>query len=167
MQYRYAIAAVFVVILTFTAQNVFAQSNGILADKRLIITVGNRVLNAVLIDNETTQDLLTMLPMTVKANDYNSREKYWHLSRPLSAKGKRQNEYERGDIGFWLPNSDMALFYNHDGSILPSPGLIVVAKVTSGLGTPTEPAIAGEGSPLDIFNKYPGSLEFTIDLVDL
>jgi len=41
-------------------------------------------------------------------------------------------EYERG-VGFWIPGGDMALFYNHDDSVLPSPGLIVVAKVTSGL----------------------------------
>ncbi|MDR1903444.1 MAG: hypothetical protein LBQ88_14355 [Treponema sp.] len=106
---------------------------------------------AVLIDTETARDFLTLLPMTVRANDYMSREKYWHLPRPLVVKGDRQSEYERGDLGFWIPNNDMALFYNHDGSVLPNPGLIVVAKIASGL---------------EIFNKYPGLVELKIELVD-
>jgi hypothetical protein len=45
----------------------------------------------------------------------------------------------------------MALFYNHDGTSLPEPGLIVVAKVTS---------------DVEALNNYPGSVEFKIELID-
>jgi hypothetical protein len=151
MSYRFSILAVLILAWTFTSYHGFAQNSGTLTGKRLKITVGNRVLTAELIDNETARDFLTLLPMTVKANDYVSREKYWHLSRSLATKGGRQSEYERGDLGFWLPNNDMALFYNHDGSVLPSLGLVVIAKIISGL---------------DVFNQYPGSIELKIEVVD-
>jgi hypothetical protein len=151
MSYRFSILAVLILAWTFTSYHVFAQNSGTLTDKYLKITVGNRVLTAELINNETARDFLTLLPMTVKANDYVSREKYWHLSRSLAAKDGHQNEYERGDLGFWLPNNDMALFYNHDGTVLPNRGLVVIAKINAGL---------------EVFDRYPGSVELRIEVVE-
>jgi hypothetical protein len=142
---------VFAIVLFVFSQRAFTQEKETIADKHLRITIGNSVLTAVLIDNETTRDFLTMLPMTVRASDYVSREKYWHLPRALTAKTDRQSEYERGDLGFWAPNNDMALFYNHDGTELPTTGLIVIAKIISGL---------------NVFNRYPGSVELKIKIAD-
>jgi hypothetical protein len=130
---------------------IFALARWTTAVRRLKITVRGRVLAAVVIDSETARDFLTLLPMTVRTSDYVSREKYWHLPRALAAGRDRQREYERGDLGFWPFNNDMALFYSHDGSLLPNPGLIVVAKITSGL---------------EIFNRYPGSVELKIELAE-
>jgi hypothetical protein len=149
MNYRFGIAAFLVMVCTFTSRTAFGQEGGGISGKRLRITVGNTILTARLIDNETARDFLTQLPMTVRANDYISREKYWHLPRALASRSERQNEYERGDVGFWIPNNDMALFYNHDGSTLPTPGLIVIARITSGL---------------EILNHYPGSVALEIEL---
>jgi hypothetical protein len=148
---RYGIVGFLVIALTLAARFVFAQDSGTMTGKRLKITLGDRVLSAVLLDNETAWDFLTLLPVTARAGDYVSREKYWHLPRALDAKSGGQSEYERGDLGFWIPNNDMALFYSHDGSTLPNPGLIVVARITSGL---------------EIFNRYPGSVVLKIELAD-
>ncbi|MDR3340360.1 MAG: hypothetical protein LBT25_09790 [Candidatus Symbiothrix sp.] len=144
------------------SQNIFAQDSEP-SGKRLKITVGNTVLLATLIDNEATKDFLSFLPVTVKTNDYTNREKYWHLSRSLSTKAELQNTYERGDLGFWLPNNDMALFYRHGtdiepqsgegsplaGTALPNRRLIVIAKISAGL---------------EVFDRYPGSVESEIEL---
>jgi hypothetical protein len=151
MNHRLGIVAFLVMVFAFTTRTAFGQESGSISGKRLRIVVGNTILTARLIDNETARDFLTLLPMTVKASDYVSREKYWHLPRALAARNERQNEYERGDLGFWIPNNDMALFYNHDGSTLPTPGLIVIAKIISGL---------------EIFNSYPGSVELKIELTE-
>ncbi|MHB9291122.1 hypothetical protein Holit_00194 [Hollandina sp. SP2] len=151
MNYQLGIIAFLVMAVTFTTRTAFAQERGGISGKRLQITVGNTVLTARLIDNETARDFLTLLPMTVRVSDYVSREKYWHLPRALATGSDRENEYERGDLGFWIPNNDMALFYNHDGSTLPAPGLIVIARITSGL---------------EIFNRYPGSVELKIELTE-
>jgi hypothetical protein len=138
-------------VFAFTTRTAFGQESGGISDKRLRITVGDTILTARLINNETARDFLTLLPMTVRASDYVSREKYWHLPRALAARSERGDEYERGDLGFWIPNNDMALFYNHDGSTLPTPGLIVIARISSGL---------------EAFNRYPGSVELKIELAD-
>lgn len=149
MSYRLGMFVFLVVVFAFTTRAAFTQEGGI-AGKRLKITVGDRIVTAVVIDSETARDFLTLLPMTVKASDYVSREKYWRLPRALAVRGERQSEYERGDLGLWIPN-DMALFYNHDGSVLPNPGLIVVAKIASGL---------------EVFNRYPGSVEIKIEAAE-
>jgi hypothetical protein len=151
MNYRFSIVAFLIMVFAFTTRTAFGQEGGGISGKRLRITVGNTVLTARLIDNETARDFLSLLPMTLRASDYISREKYWHLPRALAAKGERENEYERGDLGFWIPNNDMALFYNHDGSTLPNHGLIVVAKIDSGL---------------EVFNRYPGSVELKLELAE-
>jgi hypothetical protein len=149
MNYRFGIVAFLVMVFAFTTRTAFGQERGGISGKRLRITVGDTILTARLMDNETARDFLTLLPMTARASDYVSREKYWHLPRALAAGGDRESEYERGDLGFWIPNNDMALFYNHDGSTLPTPGLIVIARITSGL---------------EVFNRYPGSVELRIEL---
>jgi hypothetical protein len=152
MNYKIGMLTFLVVVTALVTRPVFAQdSPATAAVKRLKITIGDRIVTAVVIDSETARDFLTLLPMTVRARDYVSREKYWHLPRPLAPTTERQDEYERGDIGFWIPNNDMALFYNHDGSMLPNPGLVVVAKITSGL---------------EVFNNYPGSVTLKIELVN-
>ncbi|MDR2020068.1 MAG: hypothetical protein LBQ14_04805 [Treponema sp.] len=143
-----------VAVLTLSGRPVFAlftPDNRITAARRLKITGGDWILAAVVIDSETARDFLTLLPMTVKANDYINREKYWPLPKALAAGHDRQREYERGDLGFWPSANAMALFYNHDGSLFPNPGLIVVAKITS--------------NP-EIFNRYPGPVELKIELAD-
>jgi hypothetical protein len=145
-----------VAALTISAHPIFTRLLFVLAKrtaatKRLKITVGDRVLTAVVIDSETARDFLTLLPMTARASDYVSREKYWHLPRALATGRDRQREYERGNLGFWPFNHHMTLFYSHDGSLLPNPGLIVVANIASGL---------------EIFNKYPGWVELKIELAE-
>jgi hypothetical protein len=151
MHYRFGVFAFLVMIFAFTTRTAFGQESVGISGKRLRITVGDTILTARLIDNETARDFLTLLPMTARASDYISREKYWHLPRALAAKSERENEYERGDLGFWIPNNDMALFYNHDGSTLPTPGLIIIASISSGL---------------EIFNRYPGSVEIKIEAAE-
>jgi hypothetical protein len=142
---------VLVAALTFTTRYAFAQDKGPVTIKWLKITVGDRIVSAIVIDSETARDFLTLLPMTVKANDYVSREKYWPLPKMLAVGHDRQSEYERGDLGFWIPGNSMALFYNHDGSTFSNPGFIVVAKITSNL---------------KFLNSFPGSVELKIELVE-
>jgi hypothetical protein len=151
MNYRFGIIAFLVMVFAFITRTAFGQESGSISGKRLRITVGNTILTARLIDNETAKGFLTLLPMTVRASDYVSREKYWHLPRALAIRSERQYEYERGDLGFWIPNNDMALFYNHDGSVLPNPGLIVIARISSGL---------------EVFDRHPGSVELRIELTE-
>jgi hypothetical protein len=66
-------------------------------------------------------------------NDLFRREKFGQLPRPISETGKHTHSYGLGDIAYWPPGPDIAVFYRHDGELIPDPGIIVIGKVISGL----------------------------------
>ena len=99
----------------------------------LKITIGQTILGASLITSETTDDLLNFLPLTLTMNDLFGREKYAALPKKISIAGKHSYSYEVGDIGYWSPSHDIAIFYRQDGESIPRPGIIMVGKIESGI----------------------------------
>ena len=57
--------------------------------------------------------------------------------------------YEVGEIAYWSPGPDIAIFYRNDGEKIPNPGIIVIGKSDSGV---------------DAFN-VPGSVKVKIELM--
>jgi len=55
------------------------------------------------------------------------------LPRAISEKGRRTHTYEVGDIAYWSPGPDVAIYYRHDGQDIPDPGVIVIGKIESGV----------------------------------
>ena len=116
---------------------------------KIRLKIANKEITASLIDSETTRDFVSLLPLKLTMNDLFGREKFGHLPRAISEGGKRTRTYEVGDVIYWSPGPDVAMFYRHDGQSIPSPGIIVLAKIESGM---------------DVLN-VPGSVKVTIDLV--
>src|SRR5207249_12176840 len=116
---------------------------------KIRLTLNGTALTATLIDSETTRDFISLLPLTLTTNDLFGREKFGHLPRAISEGGKRTRTYEVGDVIYWSPGPDVAIFYRHDGQSIPSPGIIVLGKIESGM---------------DVLN-VPGSVKVSIDLV--
>ena len=83
-------------------------------------------------------------------NDLFKREKFAHLPRAISERGKRTHTYEVGEVIYWSPGPDVAIFYRHDGQAIPSPGSIVIGKIDSGV------------EALNI----PGSVKVTMELIE-
>jgi hypothetical protein len=102
---------------------------------KLRLTVNDKTLSARVIDSPTARDFIALLPLTVTMNDLFKREKFGHLPRSISTDGKRTHTYALGDIAYWPPGPDVAIYYNHDGERIPDPGIIVIGKVSSGLNT--------------------------------
>jgi len=100
---------------------------------KIRLKVGNKVLTATLADNKTARDFVSLLPLTLTMNDLFGREKFGHLPRAISDKGKRTHTYEIGDIAYWSPGPDVAIYYHHDGEQIPDPGIIVIGKIDSGV----------------------------------
>jgi len=100
---------------------------------KIRLKVEDRVITATLIDSKTTQDFISLLPLTLTMNDLFRREKFGHLPRAISKEGKRTHTYEVGDIAYWPPGPDVAIFYRHDGQEIPDPGIIVIGKMDSGM----------------------------------
>src|SRR5438132_10095303 len=116
---------------------------------KIRLKIADKEITATLIDSETTRDFVSLLPLTLTMNDLFGREKFFHLPRAISGGGKRTRTYEVGDVIYWSPGSDVAVYYRHDGQSIPSPGIIAIGKIDSGV------------EALDV----PGSVRATIELI--
>ena len=82
---------------------------------KIKLKVEDTVITATLIDSKTTQDFTSLLPLTLTMNDLFRREKFAHLPRAISEEEKRTRTYEVGDVVYWPPGPDLAIYYRHDG----------------------------------------------------
>ena len=117
---------------------------------KIRLKVEDKVMTATLSDSKTTRDFVSLLPLTLTMNDLFRREKFAHLPRPISEEGKRTHTYEVGQVVYWSPGRDVAIFYRNDGQKIPNPGIIVIGKINSGVAA------------LDVA----GSVKVTIELHD-
>jgi len=99
----------------------------------LEIDIGRQVLTAQLDDSQAARDFVSLLPLTMTLNDLFRREKYGRLPRPISESGPRKHAYDVGELIYWSPGPDVAIFYRHDGQGIPEPGVIVLGKITGDL----------------------------------
>jgi hypothetical protein len=98
---------------------------------KIRINIANKVVIATVADNATARDFVSALPLSVSMKDLIRREKYGDLPKALSEKGPRKNTYEVGDIAYWSPDHQFAVYYHQDGESIPSPGVILIAKIDS------------------------------------
>jgi len=115
---------------------------------KIRLSVEGKELTATLIDSQTSRDFIALLPLTLTMDDLFRREKYGPLPRALS-KGEPTHSYEIGDIGYWSPGPDVAIYYRNDGEQIPDPGIILIGKIDFGV---------------EAFN-VPGSVKVTVEAV--
>ena len=99
---------------------------------KIKINIGGKILTASLSDNATARDFVSLLPLKLSMKDLFGREKYGDLPKALSENSPRKNRYEVGDIAYWSPNQQLAVYYHQDGESIPSPGIIPIAKMDAG-----------------------------------
>jgi hypothetical protein len=100
---------------------------------KIRLKVGETTLLATLFDSAASRDFASLLPLTVTMKDLFRREKYAHLPRAISEEGRRARTCEVGQIAYWSPASDVAVFYRDDGQSIPEPGIIVLGIIDSGV----------------------------------
>lgn len=100
-------------------------------DMKIRLTVGGTVIVGTLTNSKAAQDFASMLPLTLTMNDLFGREKYAKLPRAISQEGKRTHTYQVGDVAYWSPARDVAIFYRQDGETIPAPGLVFLGKFDS------------------------------------
>ena len=124
MRISTTIAALAVIVIA----NAAAQPNTM----KMRLTLDNsKAITATLIDSETTRDFVSLLPLTLTMNDLFGREKFASLPRAISTEAKRTHTYEVGNVAYWSPGPDLAIFYRRDGQKIPAPGIIVIGKLDS------------------------------------
>jgi hypothetical protein len=114
---------------------------------KIRIRVADKVIIATVVNNDTARDFVSILPLTMSMNDLFGREKYGDLPKALSKKGPSKDRYEVGDVAYWSPDHQFAVYYRQDGQSIPSPGIIPIAKLDAGT---------------EAFN-VPGSVNVTIE----
>ena len=139
---RILIAIALAAILGPTASRADNTTTNQTPAMKIRLRIDNKVLTATLGDNKTARDFVSLLPLTLTMNDLFGREKFGHLPRAISDKGKRTHTYEIGDIAYWSPGPDVAIYYHHDGEQIPDPGIIVIGKIDSGVEALTVPGSA-------------------------
>ena len=98
---------------------------------KIRLSAGNTVLTATMLDNETSRDLMSLLPLTVTFKDYAGTEKITYLPRRLSSKGAPKGTNPSvGDIAYYAPWGNIAIFYQDFGF---SEGLIKLGHIASGI----------------------------------
>lgn len=99
---------------------------------RIRLAVGEASATARLYDNDTARDFASLLPVTITVHDLGGREKAGALPRALTG-GRGQSEYRAGQLGYWPPSKDLALYYHEDGFRIPAPGIVMIGEIESGL----------------------------------
>jgi len=102
---------------------------------KMRLTINGKAVTVTLTQSETTRDFISLLPLTLTMNDLFGREKFGHLPRAISTDGKRTHTYEVGDVAYWSPGPDVAIYYRHDDEKIPAPGIILIGKIDSGVET--------------------------------
>jgi hypothetical protein len=119
---------------------------------RIRLIIGDGVATATLDDTAPARDFAAMLPVTISMHDLFGREKPGQLPRQLDIDGaRREYRYEVGEIAYWSPGNDIAIFYADDGQAIPQPGLVRLGTIDAGLNV-----IATAGSDFKMTIEPPG-----------
>jgi hypothetical protein len=101
---------------------------------RIRLLVGDDVATATLEDSAAARAFAAMLPVTIDMHDLFGREKPGRLPRQLSIDGaRREFDYQVGELAYWAPGSDIAIFDADDGQAIPQPGLVRLGTIDTGL----------------------------------
>ena len=96
----------------------------------LKLTVNDKVIEAKLLDNPTSNDFVSLLPLSLDFYDLMGREKYAHLPRALNEDGPSVETYSVGMVAYYAPMSDIAIYYLQDYDTIPG-GIIPIAIITN------------------------------------
>ena len=101
-------------------------SNEQVGNMKIRIKFEDKVLTATLRDNKTARDFVSQLPLTLTLEDYASTEKISDLPKRLSPEGPSGSDPSVGDIAFYAPWGNLAIFYR-DAKY--ASGLIILGKI--------------------------------------
>lgn len=99
--------------------------------QQIRMTVDGQVIAATLVDNPTTRDFVSRLPLTLTLGDYAGTEKIVYLDRKLSTAGAPAGATPTvGTIAYYAPWGNLAFYYK---DFAYSPGLIPLGRIDTGL----------------------------------
>ncbi|MBE0598992.1 MAG: hypothetical protein IH614_17190 [Desulfuromonadales bacterium] len=105
---------------------------------KIRLDVEGTAVTAILADNPTSRDFVSLLPLTLTLEDYAGTEKVSDLPRKLSIEEAPAGaDPSIGDIAYYAPWGNLAIFYRDFGY---STGLVILGKIDDGMETLSTPS---------------------------
>ena len=94
---------------------------------KIRLTLEDRKITATLIDSKTSQDFISLLPLTLTLEDYVGTEKISYLPKRLSTEdAPAGSDPSVGSVTYYAPWGNLAIFYRDFGY---SKGLVLLGKI--------------------------------------
>ncbi|SIS03345.1 hypothetical protein SAMN05878482_1107 [Peribacillus simplex] len=102
-----------------------------MSDLKVKLKFANEEVTVRMDNTQTSQDFLSLLPLTLTFEDYAGTEKISYLPRKLVTEGAPDGvEASSGDLTYYAPWGNLAIFYQ---DFRYSNGLIKLGKIESGI----------------------------------
>ncbi len=85
------------------------------AANTLRFNAGATQIDVTVTDNPTTRDLISKLPLTLRFEEFNGREKIAYLPERLDTRGSPGIKPENNDLIYYTPWGNLGFYYNTDG----------------------------------------------------
>lgn len=114
-----------------TAQVLGAAQKGSSEDStRIALTIGNKIIPAILYNNSSAKDFMARLPVTVFLN--RGPVDYCGGIDPLNyEKDDVQAGYSSGDLAYWIPGEDFVIFTETKETSSGVPELVIIGQISS------------------------------------
>ncbi|MCB1158128.1 MAG: hypothetical protein H7A25_21035 [Leptospiraceae bacterium] len=96
---------------------------------KIRIIMDTHILTATIYNNPTARDFVSLLPLSIKLDDYANTEKIFYLPKKLSLQDAPAGmEPSKGDITYYAPWGNIAIFYRN---FQYAKGLVILGKIDS------------------------------------
>jgi hypothetical protein len=117
------------VLAPISAAETLPDTSASAGDVRIAVSIGGQSLTGTLANNRAAHDFAAQLPLDLTMDDLFGREKFARIPEPVDQGVRRTWRYRAGDIAYWSPRQDIAIYYREDGEIIPPPGLIPIGRL--------------------------------------
>jgi hypothetical protein len=100
---------------------------------RVRFAAGDAEVVVRVVDNPTSRDLVSKLPLTLTFEEFAGREKISYLPQRLTTEGSPGSATHDGDLIYFVPWGNLGFFYNADPAGGVSDDVITIGTVESGL----------------------------------
>lgn len=102
------------IIITFILFTGLFTMNAFAQNTRIKLTFEGNEIYALINNSKAGNDFLSLLPLNVKAEDFNSTEKIFYLSKKLNIENEPDGiNPKAGDITYYAPWGNIAIFYKN------------------------------------------------------
>lgn len=102
------------IIITFILFTGLFTMNAFAQNTRIKLTFEGNEIYALINNSKAGNDFLSLLPLSVKAEDFNNTEKIFYLSKKLNIEDEPDGiNPKAGDITYYAPWGNIAIFYKN------------------------------------------------------